>query len=93
MKSNQAFPQINKREKDSSIVEVNTILESEKTREDKIVDILTINLEQQEASSKMMQHGFVGLAVQNNELQQKLEEVQEQLSIVTKELEERKKKN
>lgn len=90
-KFDQEFQQKLKRRDNSSNTDVNTILDSNQTNEGKIVDILTLNVERQEASTEMMQQGFIGLAVQNNELQQKLEAVQEQLSIVTKELEDRKK--
>ncbi len=61
-----------KRRNDSSKIEVNTILDSNQTNEGKIVDILALNVERQEASTEMMPQGFIGLAVQNNELQQKL---------------------
>lgn len=90
-KLDQEFQQKLKRGDDLSNTAVNKILDSNQTNGDKIVDILALNTERQEASTGMMQQGFIGLAVQNNELQQKLEAVQEQLNIVTRELEERKK--
>ena len=65
---------------------ISNILKSTLNTEEKIAQIVTLVIEKQDSSTELMQQGFIGLAIQNTALQEKIEKLQADLDIVTSEL-------
>lgn len=95
LKSNDTFARMVQEDNISSIQEVkkkiSAVLASDFKSEEKIAELISIVVQRQDGSTELMKKGFIGLAVQNTELQDKLDKLQKELEIVTDELREKKK--
>lgn len=70
---------------------ISEILQADEDSEQKIANILSVVVEKQDTTLEYLQKGFIGLHVQNVQLQEKLDFIKEELKIVTGELQEKKK--
>lgn len=68
---------------------ISEILESDFDSEEKIANILGVVVEKQDTTLEYLQKGFIGMHIQNVELQEKLDSIQEELKVVTEELQEK----
>jgi site-specific recombinase XerD len=97
VRSDDNFSQLIQDDNISSINEVKTkiseILSSDAESEVKIGEIIAIVAQRQDSSTEVMKKGFVGLAVQNTELQNKIDKLYNELEIVTNEIQEKRKQD
>lgn len=97
VRSDSILAQTVKDDSRSSIKEVklkiSEILSSDLESDQKMGELISIVIQQQDTSGELMKQGFIGLALQNKKQQDKLDKLYKELLIVTEELAERKKQD